>query len=289
LRAERERNLLPESNPLSLQISKSVGRWEKGASNLQPDVEVVQRLLEAAAQALQAPELDPKGVDGKIARPPATSNTVAAIEAFQRRFTSSVDGLIAPESQTWHALLDAAGELDRPDVSSEPHGLVFPFRTLPASDWIHSPRAFASNRNNGLRAHAGCDLYFPKGTWIHAIGDGTVVRGPYPFYCQTFALEVDHGDVLARYGEIQAKTTVKQGDKVRAGQQIAQVGHLIGIQVPSDMLHFELYDKSASGPLTITDTSRSKKRSDGVPFMRRKDLIDPTARLNQWQQYLPQA
>ena len=249
----------------------------------------MQRLLEAAAHALQAPELDPKGVDGKIARPPATSNTVTAIEAFQSRFTTSVDGLIIPDSQTWHALLDAAGELDQPDVSSEPRGLVFPFPTLPATDWIHSPRAFASNRSNGARAHAGCDLYFEKGTWIHAIGDGTVIRGPYPFYCQTFALEVDHGDFLARYGEIQAKTTVKQGDKVRAGQQIARVGHLVGIQVPSDMLHLELYDKSASGPLTITDAARSKKRSDGISFMRRKDLIDPTPRLNQWQGYLPQA
>jgi len=249
----------------------------------------VQRLLEVAAQALQAPELDPKGVDGKIARAPATSNTVAAIEAFQSRFTSSVDGLIKPDSQTWHALLDAAGELDQPDVSSEPRGLVFPFPRLPATDWIHSPRAFASNRSNGARAHAGCDLYFEKGTWIHAIGDGTVIRGPYPFYCETFALEVDHGDFLARYGEIQAKTTVKQGDKVRAGEQIARVGHLIGIHVPSDMLHFELYDKSASGPLTITDAARSKKRSDGISFMRRKDLIDPTPRLNQWQGNLPQA
>ena len=249
----------------------------------------MQRLLETAAHALQAPELDPKGVDGKIARPPAASNTVTAIEAFQSRFTSSVDGLIPPESQTWHALLDAAGELDQPDVSSEPHGLVFPFPTLPVTDWIHSPRAFASNRNNGLRAHAGCDLYFEKVTWIYAIGDGTVTRGPYPFYCQTFALEVDHGDFLARYGEIQAKTTVKEGDKVRAGEQIAKVGHLIGIRVPSDMLHLELYDKSASGPLTITDTARSRKRSDGIPFMRRKDLIDPTARLNQWQGQLPQA
>ena len=281
---------------MSSQISKSVGRWEKGASNLQPDVEVVQGLLETAAHALQAPELDPKGVDGKIARPPATSNTVTAIEAFQSRFTSSVDGLINPDSQTWHALLDAVDEkpaVQEPptqsDVSSKAGEFLFPFPTLPKADWIHSPRAFASNRNNGLRAHAGCDLYFPKGTWIHAISDGTVIRGPYPFYCETFALEVDHGDFLARYGEIQAKTTVKQGDKVRAGQQIAMVGHLIGIQVPSDMLHFELYDKSLSGPLTITDTSRSKKRSDGVPFMRRKDLIDPTASLNKWQAQFPQA
>src|SRR5438552_10194188 len=150
---------------MSSQIARSVGHWEKGASNLQPDVEVVQRLLEAAAQALQAPELDPKGVDGKIARPPATSNTVAAIEAFQSRFTSSVDGLIKPDSQTWHALLDAVGEKlgvaeppNRPDVSNAARGFFFPFPTLPASDWIHSPRAFASNRSNGARAHAGCDL-----------------------------------------------------------------------------------------------------------------------------------
>jgi murein DD-endopeptidase MepM/ murein hydrolase activator NlpD len=280
---------------MSSQISRSVGRWEKGASNLQPDVQIVQRLLETAAHALQAPELDPKGVDGKIARPPATSNTVTAIEAFQSRFTTSVDGLIIPDSQTWHALLDAVDEKpavhetpNQPDVSSNAGDFLFPFPTLPGADWIRSPRAFASNRSNGARAHAGCDLYFKKGTWIHAIGDGTVIRGPYPFYCETFALEVDHGDFLARYGEIQAKTTVKQGDKVRAGEQIARVGHLVGIQVPSDMLHLELYDKSASGPLTITDAARSKKRSDGISFMRRKDLIDPTASLNQWKGSLPQ-
>jgi len=281
---------------MSSQLSTSVGRWDRGASNLQPDVQIVQRLLETAAHALQAPELDPKGVDGKIARPPATSNTVTAIEAFQSRFTTSVDGLIIPDSQTWHALLDAVDEKpavqgapNQSDVSSNAGEFLFPFPTLPAADWIRSPRAFASNRNNGRRAHAGCDLYFEKGTWRHAIGDGTVIRGPYPFYCETFALEVDYGDFLARYGEIQAKTTVKQGDKVRAGEQIARVGHLIGIHVPSDMLHFELYDKSASGPLTITDAARSKKRSDGISFMRRKDLIDPTPRLNQWQGNLPQA
>jgi murein DD-endopeptidase MepM/ murein hydrolase activator NlpD len=281
---------------MSSELSGSVGRWERGARNRRSDVEVVQRLLEIAAQALQAPQLDPKGVDGKIARPPATSDTVTAIEAFQSRFTSSVDGLVKPDSQTWHALVDAVGQKPEvheppspPDVSDNACEFFFPFPTLPTSDWIRSPRAFASNRNNGLRAHAGCDLYFEKGTWIYAIGDGTVTRGPYPFYCETFALEVDHGAFLARYGEIQARTTVKEGDRVHAGEQLAKVGHLVGIQVPSDMLHLELYDKSASGPLTITDVARSKKRPDGIPFMRRTDLIDPTSRLNQWQARLLKA
>src|SRR5258707_13790414 len=98
-------------------IAASVGRWERRSPNRPADVEVVQRLLETAAHVLEAPQLDPKGLDGKIARPPATSNTVAAIEAFQGRYPSSVDGLIKPDSQTWHALLDAIGqtaEVDEP-------------------------------------------------------------------------------------------------------------------------------------------------------------------------------
>src|SRR5262249_16826060 len=277
-------------------LSASVGRWERRARNRPADVEIVQRLLETAAQVLQAPQLDPKGVDGKIAHPPATSNTVAAIEAFQGRYTSSVDGLINPARQPWLPLWapvahppGAHQPPSQPDVSGNAGEFFFPFPSLPKSDWTHSPRSFGSNRNNGRRAHAGCDLYFEKGTWIYAIADGTVTRGPYPFYCETFALEVDHGEVLARYGEIQKTTTGKEGDRVHAGQQIAKVGHLIGIQVPSDMLHFELYDKSASGPLTITDANRSKKRSDGIPFMRRRDLIDPTSRLDQWHVRLPKA
>ena len=110
--SEVSRERAPESQPQtrgisSAAISDSVGRWEKNASNLPADVKTVQRLLETAAQKLQAPELDPKGVDGLIARPPRKSNTVAAIEAFQSRSNISIDGLIEPGGQTWQALLQA--------------------------------------------------------------------------------------------------------------------------------------------------------------------------------------
>jgi hypothetical protein len=110
---EQEPEPTPESNDVvgtMLVITGSVGRWEKGARNLQADVETVQRLLEAAAQRLQAPELDPKGADGKIARQSAKSSTVAAIEAFQSRSNISITGLIEPGSQAWQALLQGAGE-----------------------------------------------------------------------------------------------------------------------------------------------------------------------------------
>src|SRR6478672_13124894 len=80
-------------------ISGSVGRWEKNARNLPADVQTVQRLLQTAAQKLLAPQLDPKGMDGKIAQPPGKSNTVTAIEAFQSRFSISIDGLIRSEER----------------------------------------------------------------------------------------------------------------------------------------------------------------------------------------------
>jgi L,D-transpeptidase catalytic domain len=112
----RERAL--ESQPQTLTpsavISDSVGRWELNARNLPADVETVQRLLETAAQKLQAPELDPKGVDGKIAHPPRHSNTVAAIEAFQSRSNISIDGLIEPGGQTWQLLLQAGSPVADP-------------------------------------------------------------------------------------------------------------------------------------------------------------------------------
>ena len=269
---------------MNAQISAAVGRWEKGGRNLPADVETVQRLLQAAARILPAPEIDPKRVDGKIARPPATSDTVRAIEAFQSRFTSAMDGIIGPDSQTWNALREAAGEMAT--IPAAGQDFLFPFSTVPAESWEEAPRSFGSWRAGGARLHAGCDLYFPRGTSIHAIADGVVTRGPYAFYAETFALEIDHGSFLARYGEIQSNTEVRAGASVRAGEKIARVGHLVGIQVPSDMLHLELYDKSMSGPLTVGSGSGSAMRN-GVPFMRRKDLIDPTTKLNEWRARLP--
>ena len=94
----------------SSQISNSVGSWTSGANNLQADVKTVQRLLTAAAQKLQAPEIDPRGIDGLISKLPGKSNTVNAILAFQTRSNIPADGLIGPGNPSWDALLKAAGE-----------------------------------------------------------------------------------------------------------------------------------------------------------------------------------
>jgi hypothetical protein len=91
-------------------INGSVGEWEKGAVNTPADVSTVQRLLQTAAQKLNEPSLDPKGIDGKIAHVAANSHTVSAIHAFQARSALKVTGLIEPGDETWTKLLVAVGE-----------------------------------------------------------------------------------------------------------------------------------------------------------------------------------
>lgn len=273
-------------------ISSSVGRRSRGAANKIDDVETVQNMLRLAAMIEIQPQFDPGGIDGTIDANESLDDTVRAIEAFQARFFNP-DGVIEVGKRTWRELVDV---LDGDDEETRPLPVntsatavsngpcFFPFKRLPAVNWTEDIRRFGARRSNGKRAHAGCDLYFPTGTIIHAITSGTVLHDPYWFYDGTYALEIDHGAFIARYGEIQKHALVSKGDRVSPGQPIAKVGNLLSIV--QSMLHLELYDKSAEGPLTVK-TSRTKKTADGIPFWRRRDLIDPTPKLNEWKNNLP--
>jgi murein DD-endopeptidase MepM/ murein hydrolase activator NlpD len=286
---------MPENN-LDFAIGASVGRWSKGAVNQKDDVETVQDMLRTVAMILKDQRFDPNSVDGSINHNEQKSDTIKAIEAFQSRFMNKPDGLISVGKTTWRELMtslegadddtEPAADTTHSDSSvTLPDGaqFFFPFDRLPNVNWTEDIRRFGARRSKGARAHAACDLYAPEGTIIHAITAGKVTLGPYPFYQGTFALEIDHGSFLARYGEIQQATFVKQGDHVEAGQRIAKVGNLIGIT--NSMLHLELYDKSATGPLTVKG-KQTARTSGGMPYMRRRDLMDPTSRLNEWQKNL---
>lgn len=139
-----------------------------------------------------------------------------------------------------------------------------------------TPGAFGRSRGKN-RKHGGCDIYAPPGTEIRAISDGTVL-GTGKFYWVTNEITIDHGGFIVRYGEVDPQSIdVELGEKVKKGQVIAKVGQLImpgGKKYHQCMLHFELY--STSTPISKESlTDRTKK-----PFMRRSDLIDPTATLD---------
>jgi murein DD-endopeptidase MepM/ murein hydrolase activator NlpD len=282
----RSRHLLRDRQ-MTWRLSASVGRQDRARNNRR-DVETVQTLLASAARAMDTPAIDPGGIDGRIAASPARSSTVSAIEQFQMAVSLTPDGVVEANGRTFNELVRLGGHAEPGTNPNPPGQAYFPFATLPGDDWKSGMRAFGASRGGGTRAHAGCDLYFPQGTWIHAVANGRVIRGPTSFFAQTYALEVDHGDFLVRYCEVQPLTPVRAGDTVHAGDRIARVGRLVGVRVPSDMLHIEIYDKSATGPLTVLDLATSARRPrDGVTFGRRRDLVDPTGYLDDWSARLP--
>ena len=150
----------------------------------------------------------------------------------------------------------------------------FPLPIPPLMNW-RGGRGFGADRSGvalklgipgGVLRHGAVDLIAAHGTPVLAIDDGDVLCDPYPFFFGTYAIEIEHPQFVARYCEIAPQTLVKKKSRVKAGQMIGRVGNQPG----GDMLHLELFDGSATGPLT---TARTKANQ---PYYRRKDLIDPT-------------
>jgi murein DD-endopeptidase MepM/ murein hydrolase activator NlpD len=261
-------------------LSASVGVWEKAAVNRRDDVRTVQELLETVATKRKRPDYDPQGVDGTIARAPRTSSTVNAIRAFQGSFLSSPDGLVEPGKTTFRKLSETANE-GAPNVTSPPPttavagSFFFPLSFVPKKHYKTGSRWFGARRAKGTRKHAGCDLIATEGTPVYAVDDGTIVRGPYHFYRGTYAIEVEHPRFVARYCEIKKVASgLRQGSRVRRGEVIAYVGKMF----VSSMLHFEMYQGTATGPLT---------QRSSPPYQRRSDLLDPMPYLDSWSANLP--
>jgi murein DD-endopeptidase MepM/ murein hydrolase activator NlpD len=157
-------------------------------------------------------------------------------------------------------------------------GLLFPVPYRSTLTYHTNERQFGYARGGG-RKHGGCDLYAPLGTPVKAMADGKIIQA-YPFYWATWAIEVDHGDFIARYGEV-APMSMKEakalkGKEVSRGDQIGTIGQLIqpsGKKYKHTMLHLELYSTTKSTlaePLTISK----------LPYKRRSDLVDPTFTLD---------
>lgn len=137
----------------------------------------------------------------------------------------------------------------------------------------NSQRNFGSNREGGTRKHAAIDFVYTngKGTPVYAMQSGKVVEYCSNFYGGMQAIAVQHADgSVARYCEI--NTSLRKGDKVTQGQQIATIGKSnIG---GSTMLHLELYLGTASGKFT-NRTNKTFDYVSGTKYERRRDLINP--------------
>jgi len=136
------------------------------------------------------------------------------------------------------------------------------------NSYLEYPGRFGDPRDGGSRKHGGSDLYAPVGTNVYAVKGGTVIQNPYKFYRGSYAIEINHGNFIARYSEINVVSGLNTGSIITQGQLIGTVADL---SLNKSMLHFEMFSGNATGPLT--------NRSN-LPYMRRSDLIDPTHFLN---------
>jgi hypothetical protein len=236
---------------------KIIGSVGAGGKNLRQDVIIIQKALNKVTPTLNGKPLLEDGLYGKF--------TAAAITVFQSKFLNMIkpDGRIDPNGRTIKKLTA---------LQNTNSTIRFPLAFKPAQSYKSGMCAFGSNRASGKRKHAGCDLYAAKGTPIRAVQDGSVIQ-EYPFYMNTRALEIDHGNFIVRYCEISnVAPGIMKGALVTRGQVIAYVGEL---SFPSgnrmSMLHIEFYKGTLKGPLTARGRA---------PYQRRADLIDPTAFLD---------
>jgi murein DD-endopeptidase MepM/ murein hydrolase activator NlpD len=217
------------------------------------------------------PHLKPDGIFG--------DDTDRSVRYFQSTHALSVDGVVG------HDTVDALErrskskttiEATTPPTSTTGSGdFCFPLAHRPSPDWKGGARYFGAPRDGG-RLHAGCDLLAPQGTTVYAVADGVLRNGgEYTFTTKgkwsamTHAVEIRHGNLIARYGEILPGSYVG-GAHVKRGQAIAKIGGL-------KMLHFELYT-NGSDPGSLTGSNA---------YHRRRDVTNPSPYLDKWVNNLP--
>ena len=128
----------------------------------------------------------------------------------------------------------------RSEVANEERYNVFDVATANTRKAFFPPiQGMISNEFKADKRHYGIDLTAAEGTPVKAIGEGTVIFAEWS--AQTgFVLIIEHPHNFVSVYKHNASITKRQGDKVRAGEVIAQVGNT-GELSTGVHLHFELW------------------------------------------------
>ena len=128
----------------------------------------------------------------------------------------------------------------RSEVANEERYNVFDVATANTRKAFSPPiQGMISNEFKVDKRHYGIDLTAAEGTPVKAIGEGTVIFSEWS--AQTgFVLIIEHPHNFVSVYKHNASITKRQGDKVRAGEVIAQVGNT-GELSTGVHLHFELW------------------------------------------------
>ena len=128
----------------------------------------------------------------------------------------------------------------RSEVANEERYNVFDVATANTRKAFFPPiQGMISDEFKADKRHYGIDFTAAEGTPVKAIGEGTVIFSEWS--AQTgFVLIIEHPHNFVSVYKHNASITKRQGDKVRAGEVIAQVGNT-GELSTGVHLHFELW------------------------------------------------
>ncbi len=164
--------------------------------------------------------------------------------------------------------------------------LYFPAPKWDGTSYKQGSPQFGHRRAKGDRVHAACDLYAPLESDVVAVDDGYVVEISTKFSGPTQAIALFHKGIgVIRYGEV-IKIPVDYlivNTQITAGTVIGKVGRAVATFPP--MLHFELFDGSGSGNLSVRPGGEEPAHyNSGVlkdaHYNRRTDLMNPTELLD---------
>lgn len=173
-------------------ISAAVGR-KKGhnAKNNREDVKTIQHLLTAAAKNLGNNDYHPGDDDGLISTPPKFSETVAAINAFQKRFMRNPDGQVDPGKTTLKKLNEAAGSAPAGGTAAPKAAAPVPTKApapsslgkLSLNSFLGKsmaeicPSGYADTSNNHCAHFVGHALDITAGLTCHGMTSGKKRKG----------------------------------------------------------------------------------------------------------------
>lgn len=157
-------------------------------------------------------------------------------------------------------------ETQKPTEKTEPQteraakienpSFILPMNTEIQKDFSTETPVFSKTMGD-YRTHSGIDFAGTPGAEIFSIGNGVVTR----VLADTmwgYIIEIDHGDLTARYIGLDQSSAVGIGDNVQAGQKI---GTLAEIPVEKDdgtHLHFEVIkDGKAVEPFAALGIEKS--------------------------------